>query len=216
MGKYDAVIFDLDGTLLNTLDDLAAAVNHALALEGLPQRSLDEIRSFVGNGAGLLISRSMPEGSSQELTDKVYAHFSEYYVDHGTVLTAPYDGIAELLRGLKAEGVRLAVVSNKLDAAVPPIMRHYFPGLFDITAGERSGVRRKPAPDLIYYCMESFGTPPERTVYVGDSDVDIMTARNAGIDCVSVSWGFRDRELFLSLGQTAIADNAQELLEYLR
>lgn len=209
--KKKLIIFDLDGTLLDTLGDLHASVNFALELQGLPPRSLEEVRSFVGNGIFNLICRSVPQGTSEEILNAVFEAFKARYAAHSMDLTRPYEGIGELLSRLKAAGCRLGVVTNKADFAAKPIIAHYFPGLFDSVVGEREGVRRKPAPDTVLEVMRSLSCTPEDSVYVGDSDVDLQTAENAGCRCIGVSWGFRGRAFLEEKGAELIADSAEEL-----
>lgn len=208
------VIFDLDGTLLNTLEDLCSSTNFALRSENLPGRSLDEVRRFVGNGIRKLIERAVPEGTDAELTDRVFSAFKTHYTANCEVKTAPYEGIRELLQSLKSRGVLLGVVSNKADEPVKKLIAHYFPDVFDSVVGEREGVRKKPAPDSVLETVRALGCCISDTVYVGDSDVDRHTAQNAGCDCVLVSWGFRERALLESFG-VPVADSAPELLELL-
>lgn len=208
------VIFDLDGTLLYTLEDLHASTNFALESEGLPARSLDEVRRFVGNGIRKLIERAVPQGTAPELTDRVFAVFVRHYDANCMVLTRPYPGIPELLMRLKEQGAKLGLVSNKAEEPAKALIAHYFPGVFDSVVGERENVRKKPAPDSVLETVRSLGCTIEDAVYVGDSDVDGRTAVNAGCDCVLVSWGFRGRETLEPFG-CPIADSAQELLNIL-
>lgn len=205
------MIFDLDGTLLDTLEDLKNSVNFALRSNGLPERSLDEVRRFVGNGIRLLIERAVPQGTQPELTDKVFDDFKAHYSANSTVKTKPYSGISKLLQKLKNEGRLLGVVSNKADAPAKALIGHYFPDTFDSVVGEREGVRKKPAPDSVLETMADLGCNAGDCVYIGDSDVDFMTAKNAGTDCILVSWGFRSREQLESLGAEKIADGIDEL-----
>ena len=208
------VIFDLDGTLLYTLEDLHASTNFALESEGLPGRSLDEVHRFVGNGIRKLIERAVPQGTAPELTDRVFAAFVRHYEANCMVLTRPYPGIPELLARLRDRGVKLGVVSNKADEPVKALIAHYFPNTFDSVVGERENVRKKPAPDSVLETVRSLGCTVEDAVYVGDSDVDGRTAANAGCRCVLVSWGFRGRQTLEPFG-CPIADNARELLNIL-
>lgn len=208
------IIFDLDGTLLNTLEDLRDSTNFALKSAGLPERSLDEVRRFVGNGIRKLIERAVPEGTDAALTDSVFAAFKTHYTANCEVKTAPYSGIHELLRSLKDRGVKLGVVSNKADLPAKKLISHYFRDAFDSVVGEREGVRKKPAPDSVFETARSLGCEMADTVYIGDSDVDFRTAENAGCKCVLVSWGFRERSLLESFG-APVSDSAQELLEIL-
>lgn len=209
--KYQAVIFDLDGTILNTLDDLAAATNVVLTENGLPARTTDEVRRFVGNGIRKLIERAVPAGTDVATIDRLFARFKEYYGAHCADATRPYDGIPALLRRLRADGYRTAVVSNKADFAVKELCRDYFPDLFDSVAGEREGIRRKPAPDTVNAVLADFGLSPAKAVYVGDSDVDVETAKNAGMDCIGVAWGFRGETFLREHGATTVVSDAEEL-----
>lgn len=209
--KKKLIIFDLDGTLLDTLGDLHASVNFALESQGLPLRSIDEVRTFVGNGIFRLISRAVPEGISEETLNAVFEAFKAHYAAHSMDSTVPYDGMGELLLRLRAAGCRLGVVTNKADSAAKPIIAHYFPGLFDSVAGEREGVRKKPAPDTVFEVMRSMSCTPEDSVYIGDSDVDLQTAENSGCDCIGVSWGFRGRRFLEENGAKAIADTVEAL-----
>ncbi|MBQ7836715.1 MAG: HAD-IA family hydrolase [Clostridia bacterium] len=202
---YDTVIFDLDGTLLDTLGDLHLAVSYALKLNGLPERTLEEVRAFVGNGILNLIKRAVPAGSSSEVVERVFADFKQYYKEHSMDNTAPYPGINKLVSDLKAEGIKLGVVSNKAHFAVTEIIEHYFSGMFDISLGERDGVRKKPAPDAVLEAVRVLGG--KHILYIGDSEVDVETARNAGVDSVMVTWGFRTSEELEAAGATDFADD---------
>lgn len=210
--SYKLAIFDLDGTLLDTLDDLTDSVNYGLAALGLPPRSTKEIRSFIGNGSKMLISRSVPEGTDEDTTLAVFNTYSEYYKTHGDIKTKPYDGIMDMLHELKERGVRLALLSNKPDFAVQILNKRYFDGIFDFAAGERAGIPRKPAPDAILALLEEFKISAAETVYIGDSDVDIEVAKNASMNCISVCWGFQDRTHLEKCGAKCIATTAAELL----
>ncbi len=212
---YDTVIFDLDGTILNTLPDLACAVNHALAAHGLPLRTTDEVRTFIGNGILKLIRRSVPEGCTEEITLSVFEAFKEFYRDNSCNLTRPYNGIPELLARLKNEGVKLAVVSNKAHFAAVDICEKYFPDIFHAVLGEREseGVPKKPAPDGVFDATKTLSA--NKAVYVGDSDVDIETAKNAGLPCIAVTWGFREEDLLISAGAELLAHTADELYNYI-
>ena len=205
MKEYKAYIFDLDGTLLDTLEDLADAVNYAMRKNGFPERSLSEVRSFVGDGMRLLVKRSSPEGIEDALLEQAFADFRDYYSVHYMDKTKPYPGIEAMLRALKAQGKRLCVISNKVDYAVKLLMDQFFPGFFETVLGEREGIRRKPAPDSLLAVMEELGLSKEECVYIGDSDTDILTAKNAGIDPISVSWGFRTEDFLKSHGAEKVA-----------
>lgn len=206
-----AVLFDLDGTLLDTLEDLANAANYALEALGYPRRSLEEIRTFVGNGAVSLLTQSLPADRKDDI-DKILPIFREYYGAHSQDLTRPYDGVLALLDRLAAEGYGLAVVSNKPDYAVQLLAKEYFPAI-PFAVGEREGIRRKPCADSIYEAIRALGADREHCVYVGDSEVDVQTAANAGIPCIAVTWGFRDRDILTASGATHFADTADALYD---
>lgn len=206
-------IFDLDGTLLNTLDDLAASTNYALRSAGMPERTTDEVRRFVGNGVKKLMERAIPGGLDNPLFDSTYATFRKHYLEHGLDTTRPYDGIPEVLRELKRRGKRLAIVSNKFYAATQELAQHFFPDTIKVAIGERDNIRKKPAPDTVLEAMRQLGIGREGTVYVGDSDVDIDTARNCGVPCLSVLWGFRDRQFLIDHGATTLIERPEQLLE---
>jgi len=195
--SYKLAIFDLDGTILDTLEDLTDSVNYALIKNAMPTRTVEEIRNFVGNGARRLIERAVSSGSSSDIADKVLCDYHKYYATHSDIKTRPYPGIIDMLTNLRAAGCMAAVLSNKPDTPVKALCERYFPGLFHIACGEKEGVPRKPAPNGVMYILEQLSVSPKDTVYIGDSDVDIETAKNAGLDCISVDWGFRDSE-FLS------------------
>lgn len=211
---YTAYIFDLDGTLLDTLGDLAASTNYALRTHGMPEHSVDDVRRFVGNGVRKLMERAIPGGEGNPNFESTFATFREHYMHHSLDTTRPYDGIPEVLETLKARGCRLAVVSNKMMAATQELCRHFFPGTIEVAIGENeaAGIRRKPAPDTVFEALRQLGTGQEDAVYVGDSDVDIKTARNAGLPCISVLWGFRDRDFLVSHGATNFISTPSELL----
>lgn len=208
---YKAAIFDMDGTLLNTLDDLAASTNAALAAHGMPLRTTDEVRRFVGNGIPNLIRRAVPAGTDEATQRAVFDTFCANYAVHDADTTAPYPGIIGLLEHLRAQGVLCAVVSNKGDFAVQALVEHYFDGLFGFAVGEREGIRRKPAPDTVFAALEALGVEPGEAVYVGDSEVDVATAQASGLDCIAVTWGFRSVECLLEAGATTLVSTADEL-----
>ena len=211
---YNTYIFDLDGTLLDTLGDLAAAVNHALRTNGMPEHSLDDVRFFVGNGVRLLMERAVPGGAENPKFEETFATFREYYMHHSLDTTRPYDGIPETLAALKKRGCRLAVVSNKFMTATQELIRHFFPETIEVAIGEHEaeGIRKKPAPDTVNEAFRQLGVGKENAVYVGDSDVDIMTARNSALPCVSVLWGFRDRDFLIQHGAETLISAPSELL----
>lgn len=207
-----AVIFDLDGTLLNTLEDLCDSVNVALDRNDMPERTLDEVRRFVGNGIHKLIERAVPDGTLDETVEQVYLEFRSYYLEHCEDKTRVYPGISELLAELSRRQIPMGIVSNKADAAVKELARGYFPEI-SVAIGEREGIARKPAPDSVFEVLRLLNVSKEEAFYVGDSDVDIATAHNAGLACVSVTWGFRDEELLRSLKPEVIIHRPEELLE---
>lgn len=210
--KFDLVIFDLDGTLTDTLEDLKNSVNYALSEFGFPERSIDEIRSFVGNGVRKLVYLSVPESTSEETAEKCLETFKAYYKDHSLVKTKPYDGIVEVLETLKNQGVKTAVVTNKMHEAAKDIVRIFFDGLVDMTVGQIDGVAQKPEPDGINLVLKKLDVSKEKAVYVGDSEVDCITAKNAQIACVGVTWGFRDKSVLVENGADFIVDSPKELI----
>jgi phosphoglycolate phosphatase len=212
------VIFDLDGTLLDTLADLTTSANAMSVQYGFEEHSRDEIRSFVGNGIRKLIQRIVPGGEEHPQFEQIYESFRVYYGEHCMDETEPYPGILSLLDWLKKEGYRTAIVSNKADFAVKKLKEVYFGELVDTAIGEKDGCRRKPAPDSVLQALEELGIRQDRAVYVGDSDVDVMTAQNAQMDCIPVSWGFRSREFLIEHGAApdTIAANVKELKEQLQ
>ena len=210
---YKLVIFDLDGTILNTIEDLKDSANFALSQRGYPQKNLEEIRSFVGNGIRNLIIRCLPENTDEAIIDELFTIFNARYKEHCMDKTCPYDGVLELLAKLREQGIATAVLSNKADYAVKILCDKYFTGLFDACAGMKEDVRRKPWPDGIYNILSELNVKGENAVYIGDSEVDIKTAKAAGIDCIAVDWGFRDREVLEAEGANHIASNMEELLK---
>lgn len=212
MNQFDVYIFDLDGTLLDTLGDLAASCNHALRQMRLPEHSTDDVRRFVGNGVRKLIERAVPGGDRHPLFEQTLALFRQHYMDHSLDTTHPYEGIMPLLRALKAQGKTVAVVSNKFDAATKSLCHHFFEGLVDVAIGESERIRKKPAPDTVLEVMRLLGIAREQAVYIGDSDVDIETAANSGIPCISVLWGFRDRDFLLAHGATMLVSTPSEII----
>lgn len=209
--KYDAVVFDLDGTLLDTLDDLTASVNAAMEVCGIRQYTRDEVRSFVGNGIHRLMERVVPGGGEGPLFQKAYDFFKSHYALHCTDLTVPYPGIMDLLTWLKEQGYSTAIVSNKADFAVKKLNKQYFEGLVDTAVGEQEGIRKKPEPDMVNLALDELDVPAGRAVYVGDSEVDIRTAGNALMDNIIVTWGFRERDFLREQGAKRMAGNAEEL-----
>ncbi len=210
---FKAVVFDLDGTLLNTLTDLAASCNRALCEMGLPGRTEAEICQFIGNGARLLCHRSVGLDQPDEVVDRCLKLFQADYNLHMNDHTAPYEGIIDMLTTLKEAGVKRAVVSNKYDAATRAICQRYFGDLIDVSIGEGNGIPKKPCPDGTLKAIELLGVPAEETIYMGDSDTDVETAHNAGLSCVSVTWGFRSRQILEMAGADTIIDTPAELLD---
>lgn len=213
--KYKTVIFDLDGTLLNTLEDLAASVNYAMDKAGFPRRTIEEVRRFVGNGVRVLIRRSVPAGTSEERYNEAYDYFVKYYAENSMNKTKPYDGIPELLKELNNMGIKTAVVSNKIDFAVKQLCRDFFGEFIHVAIGDCDDTENKPAPDMVYKAVRELGCDIKDCVYVGDTDVDLETAANSGMDCISVSWGFRSREDLEGYGAAMIADKAWDIIKYL-
>ncbi len=205
------IIFDLDGTLLDTLEDLTDAVNHVMKMFSLETKSIDQVRSYVGNGVVNLMEQCVPGGETHaKFTEILYAfmHYYEMNCDHKT---KPYDGVLALIEKLHREGRQLGIVSNKFDSAVKELNRQYFHSWIDFALGVSDALHRKPAPDMVYACIEQMHLKPEEVVYIGDSEVDLMTAQNAGIKCISVLWGFRSLEVLLEHGATHIVSTVDEL-----
>ena len=210
--RIKAIIWDLDGTLLDTLDDLAASVNFALVQNGLPMRTRDEVRQFVGNGTVKLIQRAVPQGTSEEQMRRVHESFLAHYAEHNQDRTRPYDGILPLLDELIARGVQHAIVSNKIDFAVKTLSRTYFGDRMRVAVGDNPSRRKKPAPDSVLEAMRQMGVSARETIYIGDSDVDVLTAKNAGVACCAVSWGFRDEQCLRDAGAEHICATPEALL----
>lgn len=215
MRKYEAIVFDMDGTLLDTLEDLTDATNYALGEMGMPKRTIAEVRTFVGNGVGKLIERAIPDGLANPQFEETFTKFKEYYSVHSNDKTRPYEGVVLLLRELAAEGYGLAIVSNKLDTAVKELAEHFFEGIVPVVIGEREGVARKPKPDMVYEALRELGVSAEAAVFVGDSEVDFLTAKNAGLPCISVLWGFRDEEFLRAQGAVNFARIPQEIKNFI-
>ena len=210
--KYKAIIFDLDGTLTDTLEDLFLSTNHALRSCGLPERGLDEVRRFVGNGVRKLIERAVPEGTESRTIERCFESFKAHYVIHCQDHTCLYPGIASLLTTLHARRYRMAVVSNKLQAGVTELSNTFFNGVIDVAIGEQPGIPRKPAPDMVRIALAQLGVSASETVYVGDSDVDLQTASNSGLPCISVLWGFRSRDFLIAHGASVTVESPQDIL----
>lgn len=212
-----AIIFDLDGTLLNTIDDLADSTNFVLTQFNYPQKTVNEINSFVGNGVEKLIERSIPEGKNNPDFSKCLNLFKMHYKDNMYNKTKPYPDISEMLINLKQNNYKTAVVSNKFDSAVKELSKKYFNNLIDIAIGENeiNGIRKKPAPDMVLKVLDELDCPRSQSLYVGDSEVDILTAKNSNIPCISITWGFKDKEFLIKNGAEILIDNPKELINYL-
>ena len=215
MKKYDTVIFDLDGTLLNTLEDLADAVNFVMRKNHYPQRTLDEVRRFVGNGIRRLMELAVPEHVSETEFEQVFEEFKSYYTEHCQIKTCAYKGIMQLLEALYEKGYAMAIVSNKNHAAVCELNEIYFKEYIEVAIGQKDGIRKKPAPDTVVQALKEPGKSKERAIYVGDSEVDFATAENSGMDCVLVTWGFRTLEELKECSPASMIDQAEQLLEVL-
>ena len=213
--KYKIVIFDLDGTILNTLEDLADSTNYALSVFDMPERTIEEIRHFVGNGIRKLMERAVPQGTPESMIVKVHETFTEHYKKHCADKTRPYDGIKELIENIRNAGVYTAVVSNKADYGVQTLCKDYFPGLFDYAVGEREGIRRKPYPDSVNEVLRQFDVDRTQAVYVGDSEVDVQTAANAGMDVCMVGWGFINEEFLKESGAEFVVHSPEEAWEFI-
>lgn len=213
--KYHTIIFDLDGTLLDTLDDLADSMNAVLSQNGYPVREREEIRRFVGNGVGLLVERALPSDVSKQQQETCLVEFREHYNKNMKNKTKLYDGILTVLQELKKKEIKMAVVSNKYDLAVKNLIGEWFPGLIskELAIGEREGIRKKPAPDSVLEALRLLKSEKEGSIYIGDSDVDIQTAENAGLFSVGVTWGFRDRKILQEAGAKKILDRPSQILE---
>ena len=215
MEGINTIIFDMDGTVLNTLDDLTASVNYVLAKFGMPQRKASEYRSFFGNGIKYALQCAAPEGTSEELIDRMLPMFREHYNVHCLDRTRPYAGIPELMASLKEKGYKLAIVSNKIDSAVKELNERFFSEYVAVAIGEKTGIQRKPAPDTVFAALRELGSIKKEAVYIGDSEVDYETAVNSGLPCISVLWGFRDREFMTSIGAGPFAEKPEDVLTIL-
>ena len=211
---YNTYIFDLDGTLLDTLQDLAGSVNYSMRQHHMPEHSVDDVRRFVGNGVRLLMERAVPNGVRNLQFDAAFATFRRHYMQHSLDTTRPYDGIPELIHELAVKGCHMAVVSNKMMAATQELVHHFFPEIpIAIGEHEAEGIRKKPAPDTVFAALQQFEGKQLTAVYVGDSDVDLATARNAGLPCISVLWGFRDRDFLIAHGATPFVEYPLDILK---
>ena len=211
MKTIDTVIFDLDGTLLNTLDDLADSVNYALKAFDFPIHTRDSVRKMVGNGIYVLMEKAIPDGRENPQYNPCVSLFKDYYFTHMKVKTAPFDGIMPMIEQLQKHNLKLAIVSNKFDSAVKELCQDFFTPYITTSIGQSDSIEKKPAPDTVFMAMEQLHTSPESSIYVGDSDVDIDTANNSGIPYISVSWGFKDREFLENYGAKQIVDTVEDL-----
>lgn len=212
---YKAVLFDMDGTVLDTVGDLRDAINVSLERFGFPPRTEAEVKSFLGKGPAHFVRCAVPQGTDEAVCQQVLAFYEPYYNSHCQISTAPYPGIMALLEALKQRGIKLAVISNKQEPAVKALAQQHFTGLLELAVGTNAQIRRKPDPSAVLAAMAELGVTREETLYVGDMDVDLNTARNAGIDCVGVAWGFMGRQKLEALGAEHIVDRAEELLEFI-
>lgn len=215
MSKINTVVFDMDGTVLNTIDDLATSVNYAMEKFGFPQRTVEDYRRAVGNGIRRAIELTVPEGTSQEVIDEMVPVFKEHYDEHCLDKTRPYDGIIELMKELKKRGYKMAIVSNKIDSAVKELNQRFFSEAIEVAIGEKPGVSRKPAPDMVWEALKELGSTEDEAVYIGDSEVDFATANNSNLPCISVLWGFRDKDLLEEIGAQVFAEKPSDVLEIL-
>ena len=212
LSDKELYIFDMDGTILNTIDDIAGAINYVLDIHGYPRHTVDEVKSFVGNGLKRALELSLPDGVAGDVLNQLFTELVAYYNEHSNIMTRPYEGIVEVIHKLREQGKIVAVVSNKRVEAVRDLCDIYFAGCFDMALGDQDGIARKPAPDMTNMVIEHYGILKDKCVYIGDSDVDLMTARNTEIDCIAVTWGFRTREFLVEHGATMIIDRPEELL----
>lgn len=215
MGKYRSIIWDMDGTLLDTLSDIVESVNATMRAFSLPEHTRNTVRDSVGNGITRLVELTVPGGNQHPQFEEIEAFFVDHYGRNSRNLTLPYDGLLPLLHSCADAGVRMGIVSNKGDRIVKDLAELYFPGLIGVATGASVGVRIKPQPDMVFEAMRVLGAEKETTVYIGDSEVDVKTALNAGLDCIAVDWGFRDKEVLREAGATIILHTSQELAEYL-
>jgi len=213
--SYKAVVFDLDGTLLDTIEDLTDAVNMTMRHYGWPEHTIAQVKTYVGNGVGWLVECAVPGGKTNPLFEEALEIQKQNYAQVCENKTRPYDGIMEVIRKLKEYGYKLSIVSNKGQEAVEALRKLYFSDVIEVAIGERDGIRRKPAPDTAFEAVKRMGADIETSVYVGDSEVDLATARNAGMDCISVSWGFRPKQLLIENGAKVICDTPEDLLNVL-
>ena len=211
--KYDLIIFDMDGTILNTLEDLKNSLNYVLQQAGYQTRTLEEVRTFVGNGIRKTIERALPSDIEEEKIDELFSLFMDYYAIHNTDNTKPYNGVIDLLKELKHLGYKTAVVSNKQDSAVKSLCKKFFTGLFDVEIGEKENIAKKPEPDEVNEVLKILNIDRTKSIYIGDSEVDIQTAQNSKMKSIIVDWGFRDRKFLYEHGVEVIVYNPSEILD---
>ena len=211
----NTVVFDMDGTVLNTLDDLTDSVNHVLEMFGMPTRSAGEYRRFFGNGIKYALTCATPPDTPESTIEEMLPHFRKHYNEHCLDKTRPYDGITELMKALKERGYRMAIVSNKIDSAVKELNDRFFSEYVDVAIGETPGINRKPAADMVLAALDRLGSKRSEAVYVGDSEVDLQTARNSQLPCIAVLWGFRDRDQLIKNGATVFAATPMEVYDTL-
>ena len=210
------IVFDMDGTVLNTLDDLTVSMNYVLEKFGYPGHTVEEYRLFFGNGVKEALRLALPEDVPSEIIDDMLPIYKEHYDAHCLDKTRPYDGVVEVMKELKQKGYKLAIVSNKIDSAVKELNQRFFADAVGIAIGEKPGVNRKPAPDMVEAALKELGSTKEEAVYVGDSEVDFMTAKNSKLPCISVLWGFRDKEYLIEQGAYCFAENPEDIISILQ
>lgn len=210
------IVFDMDGTVLNTLDDLTVSMNYVLDKFGYPGHTVEEYRLFFGNGVKEALRLALPEDVPSEIIDDMLPIYKEHYDAHCLDKTRPYDGVVEVMKELKQKGYKLAIVSNKIDSAVKELNQRFFADAVGIAIGEKPGVNRKPAPDMVEAALKELGSTKEEAVYVGDSEVDFMTAKNSKLPCISVLWGFRDKEYLIEQGAYCFAENPEDIISILQ
>lgn len=210
--KYTTIVFDCDGTLLDTLTDLRNAVNYVLRTHDLPERSIPEVKAALGNGVAHLMRQSLPDSISEAQFNTYLDEFKAYYGEHLQDYTAPYPGMLDVLDTLRAKGYKLAIVSNKIQEGITPLNKEYFGDRLPVAIGERPGLQRKPAPDMVLQALKELNSSQDESIYIGDSEVDVATAKNSGLLCIGVTWGFRDEQLHKDLGVTHIARKAEDIV----
>ena len=210
--KYTTIVFDCDGTLLDTLTDLRNAVNYVLRAHDLPERSVPEVKAALGNGVAHLMRQSLPDSISEAEFNTYLDEFKAYYGEHLQDYTAPYPGMLDVLDTLRAKGYKLAIVSNKIQEGITPLNKEYFGDRLPVAIGERPRLQRKPAPDMVLQALKELGSTQDESIYIGDSEVDVATAKNSGLLCIGVTWGFRDEQLHKDLGVKYIARKAEDIV----